>query len=336
MQQHILVDDFQDTDYIEGVYALQNAQLGMTRSGKPFLKTLMGDKSGQLPARMWSITEEFYQTLPSNGFFAVKGQVQAYQGSLQVILQNIKQVSVTEEELRELLPSSSRDAVAMMQELTDLLDTIEHPAMRGLIRVYMEDEKLMRRFRRAPAAMMLHHAHLSGLLEHTLQVCRLADVMLPFYPGLNRDIVLVGLFLHDMAKCSELTFDAAFGYSDEGQLLGHLIMGSLWLQRKADDLKASDGEGSEGLTKDMLMVLHHIIVSHHTRPEYGAAKIPATPEAVFIARLDELDAKTEMVLSTVKKTRSSTGENENDAVHSRFSEKIWALETKVFQPDPLA
>src|SRR5690606_14511080 len=133
------------------------------------------------------------------------------------------------------------------------------------LRAYLDDERLMRAFSVAPAAVSMHHAFLGGLLEHTLQLCRLADRICPLYPQLNRDLIIAGLFLHDLAKCHELRFDSGFSYSDAGQLLGHLVMGSLLLQRKAEEAAAKYGQK---LPQEALMVLHHIIISHHGVPEY--------------------------------------------------------------------
>lgn len=326
---HTFVEDFEKSQFLDGVYSIQNAQLGQTRTGKPFLKALIGDKTGQVPGRMWNMSEQIFATLPTNGFVWLAGQTQPYQGEIQLIIQEIRPVEVSEEELRNLLPATSRDVEAMFDELTALLDTVQHPAMRALVQAYLDDVSLMEQFRTAPAAVMLHHAYLGGLLEHTLQLCKLADVTLPLYPHLNRDIVLVGLFLHDMSKCHELEYGSAFSYSEEGLLLGHLVMGAQLIADKAAEAEAVSGESLPGGT---LMVLQHIIISHHGVPEFGAAKLPSTPEAVFISQLDNLDAKTQMTLDAARRDRpiSST-----DDANGNFTEKVWALQTRVYRPDPL-
>jgi len=181
----------------------------------------------------------------------------------------------------------------------------------------------MTRFRMAPAAAALHHAWIGGLLEHTLQLLRIADRTVPLYPGLNRDLVLMGVFLHDLAKTSELSYEQGFQYTDDGNLVGHIVRGAIWLQVKA--ARAGQRSG-EKLPPEALRCLQHIILSHHGLPEHGAAKVPATPEAIFVAQIDNLDAKTTMTLSAAERDR--------DPVEG-FTEKVWALGTRVYRPDPL-
>lgn len=324
---HCFICDFTPAQFIEGVYCIQNAQLGVTRNGKPFLKAIIRDRSGEAPARMWNMTEQLFATLPTDGFVWISAQTQPYQGEMQLIIQNIRIAEVSEDDLVRLLPTTDKDINEMFAELSAILDTVEHPAMKAIVQTYFNDVELMDSFRVAPAAVSLHHAFLGGLLEHTLQLLKLANLMLPLYPQLNRDLVLVGLFLHDMCKCRELSYERGFAYSDEGQLLGHLVMGAIMLQRKAEDAAAVSGDR---LPPAALMALQHIIVSHHGRLDFGAAKVPATPEAIFVSRLDELDAKVTMGIDASRPAR----ERKLD-LGGNFSEKVWALETRVYRPDPL-
>ena len=326
---HVFVESFEASQYVEGTYCAQNTQRGLTKNGKPFLKLLISDNSGQVAARMWNLDDRVFESLPENGFVWVSGHTQPYNDQLQLIVQSIRATDVDEHELIDLLPSTKQNIDEMFNRLREILSTIAHPGMIALTKAYLEDEALMRYFRRAPAGVSLHHAYLGGVLEHTLQLLELAELMLPRYPDLNRDLVLTGLFLHDLAKARELKFDSAFSYTDEGHLLGHLVMGSLWLQRKADQAREQYGEA---VPRDALLVLHHILISHHGQAEYGAAKLPSTPEAVFISRLDELDAKTQMTIDAAG--RGEDGGLKN-VLGCRFTEKQWALGTRVFRPDPL-
>jgi 3'-5' exoribonuclease len=186
----------------------------------------------------------------------------------------------------------------------------------------------MAKFRMAPAAMSLHHAWIGGLLEHTLQLLKLAESILPRYGQLNRDLVLVGLFLHDLGKTVELTWEKGFDYTAEGNLIGHVVRGAVWLQFKAAVAAKQSGHK---LPSDALRVLQHIVISHHGELEFGAAKVPSTPEAIFIAHLDNLDAKTTMALTSARREELVEGE-----VAGQFTDKIWALGTRLYRPDPLA
>jgi len=321
-----LINELEANQFIEGVYAIQNCQLGQTRNGKPFLKCLIADRTGRSPGRMWNATEQLFEGLPTDGFVSIKGQTQPYQGEMQIIIQDIRAVEPSEDDLKELLPRTEKDIDQMFADVKALLDTIEFPGLKALVEQYLEDEPLMDDFRLAPAAIQIHHAFLGGLLEHTLNLMQAADRLLPLYPGVNRDIVLVGLFLHDMGKCSELSFREGFKYTDDGQLVGHIARGSIWLEAKAEGASM----GGAALPEAVIRVLHHIILSHHGIPEFGALKTPATPEAQFISMLDNLDAKMQLVLASAKRDEPITDQD----LGGHFTEKVWALDTRVYRPDP--
>lgn len=325
--QRRMISQMTPSERLDGVFAIANAQQGMTKNGKPYLRCLLGDASGQTAGRMWSIDESHFQRLPTDGFVWVEGETQAYQGELQIIIHNIDAYEPTPEQLRELLPSCERDPKEMYAEVISLLDTLKHPAMQALAKTYIADEHLMDAFRTAPAAVRLHHAYLGGLLEHTLTLMQIADKICPLYSKINRDIVLMGLFLHDLGKTRELFYDKGFGYSDRGELIGHLVEGAIMLHDKSQQMMLETGTR---MPAGVLTILQHIIISHHERPEYGAAKIPSSPEAVMVSLIDNLDAKTILTLAAARPDR------ENKALGGNFTEKNWALGTKVFKPDPLA
>ncbi|MBX3323746.1 MAG: HD domain-containing protein [Phycisphaeraceae bacterium] len=313
---------------IEGPFSISNAQLGRTRNDKPYLRCLIGDKSGQVPGRMWSIEEAAFESLPREGFVWIEGETQAYQGELQLIIHAINSIEPTPEQLRDLMPCSLRPAGEMFDELVALLGKVQHPAMQALVAVYLEDEFLMDQFRTAPAAKSLHHAYLGGLLEHTLALINLAYAVCPLYPRINQDLVVVGLFLHDLGKTRELAFDSTFTYTDRGELVGHIVEGAIMLHDKVQTLMREKGVR---LPNSVMTVLQHIILSHHGVPEFGAAKIPSTPEAILVSLLDNVDAKTTIALDAARPVIAATAD-----LGGNFTEKQWALDTKLFKPDPLS
>ena len=329
MSGRVYIRDLEPASYIDGVFAVQNCQLGQTKTGKPFIKCLLGDKTGHTPGRMWNASEQLFAKLPTNGFVWVAGQTQPYQGEMQVIIQEIQPYEPTRQDLTELLPTTRFNIDEMFAEVVRMLHSLEHPAIKALAEQYLSDGDLMDRFCQAPAAMSLHHAFLGGLLEHTYNLLRMADRILPLYPELNRDLILFGLFLHDLGKCAELTWERGFGYSDDGQLVGHVARGLLWLAEKADACGAETEENPTSIPTPILRVLEHIILSHHGQLEYGALKIPATPEAIAISVLDNLDAKLEMALSATRH------DDRTNQLGSNFTEKIWALNTRLYRSDPL-
>jgi 3'-5' exoribonuclease len=320
--------DFRASERVEGLFAISNAQLGRTRADKPYLRCLVADKTGELPARMWSVDEGTFRKLPTEGFVYLEGETQPYQGELQLILHTIEPAEPSPEQMRDLLPCSKRPVAEMFAELTALLDTLKHPAVKALASTYLNDAYLMDAFRQCPAAKSMHHAYLGGLLEHTLSLLNLADRVCPLYPKINRDIVMMGLFLHDLGKTRELIYDRTFGYSDRGELIGHIVDGAIMLHDKSQQVMRETGQR---LPQNLVMVLQHIILSHHGIPEYGAAKIPGTPEAILVSLLDNLDAKTTMAVTAGRPDRQSAFESGGN-----FTEKQWALDTKLFRPDPLA
>lgn len=327
-QSRRYIQELQPNERVRGIFAIANAQMGKTRQDKPYLRCLICDRTGELPGRMWSIEEAHFRRLSTDGFVYIEGETQPYQGELQLIIHAIDPVEPTAEEMRDLLPCAARPPEEMFAELAALLDTVKHPAMRGLVHAYLSDEYLMDAFKRCPAAKNMHHAYLGGLLEHTLNLLKLGDAVCPLYPKLSRDLVMVGLFLHDLGKTRELAFDRTFTYTDRGELIGHIVEGAIMLHDKAQQMIRETGER---LPPNALMVLQHIILSHHSLPEFGAAKIPATPEAIMVSLLDNLDAKTTMALAAARPERPGAFD-----LGGNFTEKQWALDTKLFRPDPLS
>ena len=324
------IAELEASQFVDGPFAIQNCQLGQTKAGKPFIKCLLADKTGRTPGRMWNATEELFASLPTDGFVWIAGQTQPYQGEMQIIIQDIRPYDPNDRELADLLPSTEHDVDQMFAEVLRLMQSIENEHLQALVNAYFSDGDLMDRFCQAPAATSLHHAYLGGLLEHTLSLLRAAESLLPHYPQVNRDVVLMGLFLHDLGKAHELHWNTGFAYSDDGQLVGHIARGVTILDRKAEEVEHDD-EGPGKLPGPLLRVLEHVILSHHGVPEFGALKIPATPEAIFISILDNLDAKMNLALG---ETRSAAAERKAQLGGGDFTEKLWALNTRLYRPDP--
>ena len=326
--QRTFISDMHPNERFEGAFSIGNAQLAFTKNGDPYLACLLGDKTGTVPARRWKMPPEDFRRLPTDGFVYAEGRTQPFKGELQLIVDHIEPIQPDDKQMRDLLPCASRPVDEMFDELTGLLGTIQHPAMKALVDAYLTDEMLMSQFKQAPAARMIHHAYLGGLLEHTLQLVRIANAVCPFYPRISRDIVVVGLFLHDLGKTRELSWQGVFEYTDRGELVGHLVEGVIMLRDKADQLMRNQGVR---LPRNAVLVLEHIILSHHQRPEYGSVKVPATPEAMLVAMIDDLDAKTTIALTAARPEFTKAMD-----LGGNFTERNWALGTKVFRPDPLA
>jgi len=309
-----------NSQWVSGVYCFGNPQVGTTRKGEPYLKCLLRDATGEVQGRKWSFDQHSLNDLARTGFVQVEGSAETFNDQIQVNIKNIESADVSEEEMCHLLPSTSQDIEVMFDRVASLLQGMEHPAMRSLAEGYLGDEELMRRFRMAPAAMSMHHAWIGGLLEHTHQLMNIADVVVPLYRGsIDRDILLMGLFIHDLGKTIELSWEKGFDYTAEGNLVGHIARGVIWLEEKAATCDPP-------LPGETLRVLQNIILSHHGEPEFGALRPPSTPEAVLISKLDDLDAKTQMAISALEQP---------GAIEGLFTDKVWGLQARLFRPRPL-
>ena len=309
-----------NTQHVSGTYSFGNPQVGTDRNGKSFLKCLLRDATGEVQGRMWSFDQHQMNELTRTGFVRIEGSAEKYNDQMQVKIDTIEAADVTEADMQQLLPSTEHDIEEMFAHVEKLLHSMSHPSMRALAAVYLEDDELMRRFRMAPAAMVMHHAWIGGLLEHTHQLMCLADAVVPLYRGaIDRDIVLMGLFIHDLAKTDELTWEKGFDYTAEGNLIGHIARGVIWLEEKAAGCDPP-------LPGETLRILQNIILSHHGEPEFGALRPPSTPEAVLISKLDDLDAKAQMAISAMEQP---------GAVDGVFTDKVWGLQARLFRPRPL-
>lgn len=318
---HRFVTDLRAGDRLEDeVFAVRSKDLRTTTQGGLYIHAVLVDRTGQLVARQWQASEETYKQMPDGGFMRFTGRVENYKGNLQFIIDGMRLADRESYDIADFLPATQRDIDEMWKRVVEILGSIKHPDLAALSQEFLADEELMAGFRSAPAAAVMHHAYIGGLLEHTLNVLELAVRVIPLYPKLSLDLVLLGVFLHDMGKLKELTHETTIGYSDEGQLVGHIAMAVVWIDRKTREVGAKRGAP---FPDDLRTVLQHIVLSHHGKYEFGSPKLPATPEAVAIHYLDNLDAKVQMFLSEIEG-------DANPASHwTNFNR---ALETKVYKP----
>jgi 3'-5' exoribonuclease len=321
--RRLYLRDAQPGDLIEDVYVLTNKQLAAASNGTQYLKGLVGDRTTTITARMWKCSREIFAAVPNDGFIRLRGRVENYQNNLQVIIEQMWAAKADSFDIADLVPHTTKDIPKMFGKLTEILGGIRNKHLKAVVDAYLRDEKLMTDFRRAPAAMNFHHAFLGGLLEHTLNAVEVAGAVCGFYPALNRDLVVAGIFLHDIAKTWELTYETAFGYSDGGQLIGHIVKAALWVEEKR---KSAETKLGEPIPQSLIDVLQHIILSHHGELEFGSPKVPATPEALAVHAIENMDAKLTMAL-TACRGESPVG------VESNWTEYMKAFSGKMYRPD---
>ena len=319
--RRLFLRDSQPGDVLEDVFVLSGKQLGATAAGKNYIKANVGDRTCTMMARMWNASRDIFNALPDSGFAKIRGRVENYQGNNQFIIEQIWQAKQGTFDLGDLMPQTTKDVPQMCARLQELCGSIRNKHLSAIIQTYLDDESMMDKFCKAPAAMSFHHAFLGGLLEHTLNAMEVANCIAPFYPGLNRDLLLAGIFLHDIAKTWELSYDAAFGYTDGGQLIGHIVKSVMWIEERAQ--KAAETIG-EQIPREMIDVLQHIVLSHHDKAEFGSPRAPATPEAIAVHMIENMDAKLMIALGACR------GDVVGDG---NWSEYVKALGGRLYRPD---
>lgn len=296
------VDQLRDGDNLDDIYLVTDKQLRANRNGNLYLLLELRDRTGGISARLWNAGDHTARGFDPGDFLHVTGKVQLFQGSLQVILNAIERVEVQKVELTDFLPHTEQSVPKLMERMRGYLLRLGNLHLRALAECFLMDEPFVRNFTTCPAGMKLHHAYVGGLLEHVVTMMDATDKLLPLYPGVDRDLVLMGVFLHDAGKTRELTYNRAFGYSDEGQLVGHIPIAVQMLTEAA--AKVPDLTG-EPVPRELMIRLQHMILSHHGEMTYGSPKVPMTPEAMFLHLIDLLDTRMHQVLRELKEDRNN-------------------------------
>jgi 3'-5' exoribonuclease len=297
------VAELADGDGIEEIYLVTDKQLRANRNGNLYLQVELRDRSGSISARLWNVGEPLVRTFEVGDFLMVKGKVQLFQGALQVILSHLDRVESIKVILADFLPHTPHDVGKLLEKLRGTLLRLGNPHLRALAECFLIDDDFVRGFSQAPAGVRNHHAYLGGLLEHVVTLLDAAERLLPLYTNVDRDLLLMGIFLHDVGKVRELSYAKAFAYTDEGQLIGHIVIGVEMLNEKV--AKVPDLTG-EPFPLELALRLKHMILSHHGTHEFGAAKLPMTPEAIALHYLDNLDAKIHSFTRDIREDRNAS------------------------------
>jgi 3'-5' exoribonuclease len=295
------VEELTDGEAVEEVYLVVDKQLRANRNGNLYLQMDVRDRTGSMNARLWNAGEHLFRSFDVGDFLLVKGKVQLFQGALQMILTQLEKVESEKVDLTDFLPHTEKDITELLNRLRGTLMRLSSPHLRALAECFLMDEEFVRSFCRAPAGVRNHHAYVGGLLEHVVTLLDAGERLAPLYPDLDRDLLLMGIFLHDIGKARELSYDRAFSYTDEGQLIGHLVIGVEMLNEKVARVPDLT---SEPFPREMLLRLKHMIVSHHGAYEFGSPKLPMTPEAIALHMLDNFDAKVHSFTRDIREDRN--------------------------------
>lgn len=290
------IADIRPNQDVAGVFVVEEKQLRRAKTGKPFLTLTLRDKTGSLTARLWENAAEAAQIFTDHKVFRIQGRSEQFRDELQIHVHKADPVPVESVDPSDFLPVCPRDRQVLWNECKNLLKNIKAAPYHTLIRCFLSDKSLMQRFVKAPAAKSIHHAYLGGLLEHTVGVMRLTNLIAAQYPSLDRDLLLLGAFLHDIGKIHEFTYDLVIDHSDVGRLVGHMVLGVEILDEKL--------AVCQNFPRETGMLLKHLILSHHGETDYGAVQLPMTREAFALHFADDLDAKINSVDEIISKSEN--------------------------------
>jgi len=270
---------------ITSTFVVVAKQIKPKKTGEPYLALTLGDRSGQIEAKMWDNVDDVLDAFEQDDFLKVKGLINKYKLRFQLTIHKLRKLGDSEIDYSDYLPKTTKDIDELWQTLGNFIDSFQNTHLKALVRAFMADPEIAAAYRNAPAAKTLHHAYIGGLLDHVVSLFRSCDLMCRNYPQINRDLLLTGAFLHDIGKIHELTYNRSFSYTTKGQLLGHMIIELEMLQAKLPLIPE--------FPEELKTLVEHLIISHHGQYDFGSPKLPMFPEALMLHYLDDLDSKME-------------------------------------------
>ena len=286
MKEFFLCDCTQhENKVITSSFVVTSKQVKPKKTGEPYLALTLGDRSGQIEAKMWDNVEDAIDGFEQDDFIKVKGLLNKYKNRFQITIHKLRKLGDSEIDFSDYLPKTTKDIGELWQTLAGFVATFQNPYLKSLVEAFMSDPDIAEAYRNAPAAKTLHHAYIGGLLDHVVSLFRSCNLICQNYPQINRDLLLTGAFLHDIGKIHELTYNRSFSYTTRGQLLGHMIIELEMLQAKLAQIPEFPDE--------LKTLVEHLIISHHGEYEFGSPKLPMFPEALVLHYLDDLDSKME-------------------------------------------
>ena len=286
MKEFFLSDCSQhENQVITSSFVVVSKQVKPKKTGEPYLALTLGDRTGQIEAKMWDNVEDALNAFEQEDFLKIKGLLNKYKNRFQITIHKLRKLAEAEVDFSDYLPKTTKDIGELWQTLAGFVASFQDPHLKALVETFMADPEIAEAYRNAPAAKTLHHAYIGGLLDHVVSLFRSCDLLCRNYPQINRDLLLTGAFLHDIGKIHELTYHRAFSYTTRGQLLGHMIIELEMLQGKLAQVP--------GFPDELKTLVEHLIISHHGQYDFGSPKLPMFPEALMLHYLDDLDSKME-------------------------------------------
>lgn len=292
------IKDYKDGDRVFDIYFCKFKSSAVTKNGKNYDNVILQDKTGTLDAKIWDPNNAGIADFDAMDYIEVYGEVTSFNGALQVNVKRVRRCEEGEYDEKEYMPVSRKNLDEMYAELLKIIESIKNTYLQTLLKkFFVEDQEFAKRFQRASAAKSVHHGFIGGLLEHTLSVTKLCDYYCTAYPVLNRDLLLTAAICHDIGKTKEISAFPMNDYTDAGQFLGHIVIGSEMISEKAREIPE--------FPPMLEMELKHCILAHHGEYEYGSPKKPALIEAVALNKADDTDAKMETFTEILDATQET-------------------------------
>ncbi|MBY0315984.1 MAG: HD domain-containing protein [Bdellovibrionales bacterium] len=312
----IFIADLKDKQAVATQFVARNKVLLKDKKGKAYISLLLSDCSGDMDSKIWDNVEAIDRAFESGDIVSVRGVVQLYQNRMQFIIHKLERFS-GDTDMTQFLKKSNVEPEAIFLELQSIVASVKDHHVRQLLSDTITDEEIKPLLMISPAAKSVHHAKLGGLIEHIVSICRLANVVTPLYPAVNRDLVLFGAVFHDIGKIWEFKIDqGGISYTDQGRLIGHMAMGVELIERKASKIPQFPSA-----LKDLCK---HIVLSHHGKYEYGSPKLPQTLEAYVVWMLDDMDSK----IDSIQSAMSIASHDANWSQHSQLFDRYFYLKGK--------
>jgi 3'-5' exoribonuclease len=309
------ISDLNSEQSITSFFLVCEKEIRNTREGKPYLRLELGDRSGTIEARMWDQFESAVKDINRDDFVKVQARVEIYRNRPQLSVMQVRLAKPEEIDLADFLPATKADTAKLYAQLLEFAAFIANPFLKRLATAILSDPAIAAKYKRAPAAKVMHHAYLGGLLEHVISLCGLAKLAAAHYPELDLDLLLTAAILHDVGKLDELCYERAIGYTVEGQLLGHIVMEVETISKVMDAI--------EGFPANLKTIVQHLLISHHGHYEFGSPKLPMIREALVFHYLDDLDSKLAAARAALA---IDTGEPEWSAYSGALGRKFLRLD----------
>lgn len=314
------IKDLKEKDPVASAFLVKFSALVVDKNGKPYMNLAFMDSSGEIEGRLWDDVNRHVGVVVRDAFVWVEGRCQSFQGRRQIVASKIHVLREDEVDVKLFIPQGSVDPEYQYAKLMSFVQSMEDPFYKTLAEsILRDDADIVDRLRRAPAAKSVHHAYRGGLLEHVVSITGILDSLAKHYGKcLDRDLLFLGGFLHDIGKLWELSYERVTDYTTEGRLIGHLVMGTELVDKKIRELESLPGRLPGPFPEEKRLLIKHLILSHHGELEYGSPKRPKCLEALIVHTVDNLDSKVNSILTFIEQDQTPGRWTSLHRIHDRY------------------